>query len=62
MTIEEIKKKVTRRDIESRTIHVQTTLTPYPLRLVGIGRQFLTVLNEGNVRRIDPIVVTEIRM
>lgn len=62
MTIQQVKAKVTSRDLEAKSVHVQTTLTPYPLRLVGIGRQFLTVLNEGNVRRIDPIIVTEIRM
>jgi hypothetical protein len=62
MTIEQVKAKVTRRDLETRSVHVQTTLTPHLLRLVAIGRAFLTVLSEGNVRRIDPIIVTEIRM
>jgi hypothetical protein len=62
MTIEQVKANVTRRDLETKSVHVQTTLTPYPLRLVAVGREFLTVLNEGNVRRIGPIVVTEIRM
>jgi hypothetical protein len=62
MTIEQVKSKVTQRDLVCRSVHVQTTLTPYPLRLVAIGRKFLSVLNEGNVRRIDPIIVTEIRM
>lgn len=40
MTIEQVKAKVTRRDLETRSVHVQTTLT----------------------RRIDPIIVIEIRM
>lgn len=63
MTIEQVKKTVTRRDLESRSVHVQTTLQPNPLRLVGINRETLTVLNNaGDVRRIDPIIVTEIRM
>jgi hypothetical protein len=62
MTIQQVKEKVTRWDIEHKSVHVQTTLTPRPLRLVAIGREFLTVLNEGNVRRIDPIIVKEILM
>jgi hypothetical protein len=62
MTIKQVKADVTNRDIETRSVYVQTTLSPHPLRLVAIGRRFLTVLNEGNVRRIDPIIVTEIRM
>jgi len=62
MTIQQVKSKVTRYDLESRSIYVQTTLLPHPLRLVSIGRQFLSVLNEGSVKKIDPIIVTEIRM
>lgn len=63
MTIEQVKAQVTNRDLETRTVHVQTTLQPQPLRLIGIGRAFLRVMNnDGNVRRIDPIIITEIRM
>ena len=50
MTIEQVKARVTQHDLETQSVHVQTTLVDHPLRLVAIGRLFLTVLSEGNVR------------
>jgi hypothetical protein len=62
MTIQDVKAKVTARDLESKSVFVQTTLTPYPLRLVAIGRSFLSVLSGGCVKRIDPIIVKAVMM
>ena len=62
MTIQEIKAKIARRDIESKSVFVQTTLVHNPLRLVAIGRKFITVLSQGNYRRIDPIIVSAIQI
>ena len=62
MTILEIKSKVTPQDMKSRSVWVQTNLTNNPYRLVKIGRKFVSVLSEGQVKIIDPIIIKEIRM
>jgi hypothetical protein len=59
MTIQEIKRQVTTHDLATKSVWINTTLTDLPIRLIAIGKKFLTTLNNaGIVRKVDPIVIT----
>lgn len=62
MTIKELKSKVTPRDLASKSVFVTTTLVPIPLRLTSIGREYVSVLSCGCIKKIDPIIVTDVVM
>lgn len=60
-TIKQINDKVTAYDLKTKSVYVQTTLGLNPLRLVGIGRKYLTVQkHNGDSQRINPASVTQV--
>ncbi len=61
MTIKQVKAKVTERDLQIKSVFVQVSMYESPVRLIKVGRKFLTIMKEGYLRIIDPSIVTEIR-
>jgi hypothetical protein len=54
MTIEEVKSHVTEHDLKTRTIHVLVKFSCKRVRLIAVGRKYLTVLHNGDVVKLHP--------